>query len=177
MKKILILAGSPHPDGNSGSLAAALAEGVRQGGSTVEIIQLAKQKVNFCQGCDYCRSHGGECIQQDDMAAILTRVEAADVIVLATPLYFLNFSAQLKGLHRPLLQPPSHRHADRQGRRAARHVGRSQQGWCGDVFSLATRPCLNCCTGKIKALSGSAVTGTMARSAPAPPWMRLRPWA
>ena len=96
MKNILILAGSPHPEGNSGSLAAALAEGVQQAGGTVEIIQLARQKISFCLGCDYCRSHGDMCIQQDDMAAILTRVEAADAIVLATPLYFLNFSAQLK---------------------------------------------------------------------------------
>jgi multimeric flavodoxin WrbA len=96
MNRVLILAGSPRKDGNSASLAASLAEGAIQSGCSVEIVHLADRKINYCLGCDYCRNHCGVCIHQDDMPAVLTLIEAADVIVFATPLYFLSFSAQLK---------------------------------------------------------------------------------
>jgi multimeric flavodoxin WrbA len=96
MTKILILAGSPRKDANTLVLSAALAEGAAAHGADVETVRLADLRIGYCLACDHCRSHGGVCIQEDDMPAVLAKVESADAVVFATPLYFHSFSAQLK---------------------------------------------------------------------------------
>ncbi len=49
-----------------------------------------------CSGCYYCSTHGGACVHKDDMADILQKMIDADVIVLASTVYFYSISAQLK---------------------------------------------------------------------------------
>ena len=51
-----------------------------------------------CLGCYYCASHGGECVRRDDMADLLQQMIDADVIVLASPVYFYSINAQLKAV-------------------------------------------------------------------------------
>ena len=51
-----------------------------------------------CSGCYYCSTHGGACVHKDDMADILQKMIDADVIVLASPVYFYSISAQLKAV-------------------------------------------------------------------------------
>lgn len=96
MKNAVILMGSPHKNGNSAILANAFAEGFAANGNAIEIISLSEKSIAYCIGCDHCRSHGGECIQHDDMVEIANKIENADVVIFATPLYFLTFSAQTK---------------------------------------------------------------------------------
>ncbi len=98
MKKVLILSGSPQTSGNSDILCDEFARGARKNGNLVTKIHVAQKEINFCRACYYCRDHGGECVYQDDMAEILSAMIAADVIVLASPVYFYSIDAQLKAV-------------------------------------------------------------------------------
>ena len=97
-KKVLILSGSPRKGGNSDLLCDEFMRGAQEAGNEVEKIRVAAKKVAPCAACYYCRSHGGECARKDDMAEILQRMIDADVIVLASPVYFYSIDAQLKAV-------------------------------------------------------------------------------
>jgi multimeric flavodoxin WrbA len=94
-KKILILKGSPRERGNSATLAGQVAAGAEATGAEVESIYLHGLDIRPCDGCDLCMEHGG-CIIEDDMQALYPKIEAADAIVLASPVYWFTISAQLK---------------------------------------------------------------------------------
>lgn len=95
-KNVLIISASPRKGGNSDSLCERFAAGARQNGNNVEKIWLGDKKLEFCTGCYACRQ--GQCPQKDDAAAIGRKMLEADVIVLATPVYFYSMCAQLKTL-------------------------------------------------------------------------------
>ena len=95
-KKVLILSSSPRRSGNSDLLCDRFAEGAGEAGHQVEKIRLAEKKIGYCTACYACRK--GKCPQQDDAPEILEKMLAADVIVLATPVYFYTMCAQLKAL-------------------------------------------------------------------------------
>ena len=95
-KHVLILSGSPRKGGNSDLLCQEFARGAQESGSEVEILRVAARKIAPCSGCYYCRAHGGECAHKDDMAEVLQKMIDADVIVLASPVYFYSIDAQLK---------------------------------------------------------------------------------
>ena len=98
MKKVLILAGSPRKNGNSAALCQEFARGARETGNEVEIIYLRDKKIGYCVACYYCKDHDGVCIIKDDMAEILDKMNAADIIVMASPVYFYSIDAQMKAL-------------------------------------------------------------------------------
>jgi len=98
MKKVLILSSSPIPSGNSGLLCEEFARGAREAGHEVTRVDLCEKKINFCTGCEICVQTGNGCVQEDDMAELITQMQEADVWVLATPIYFMSVSAQLKVL-------------------------------------------------------------------------------
>ena len=95
-KKVLILSGSPRKGGNSDILCDEFLRGAQDAGHKAEKIRVAEKKVAPCSGCYYCSTHGGACVHKDDMADILQKMIDADVIVLASPVYFYSISAQLK---------------------------------------------------------------------------------
>ena len=97
-KKILILSGSPRKSGNSDILCDEFMRGAQEAGHDVEKIRVAAKKVAPCSACYYCRDHGGECVHKDDMAEILQKMINADVLVLASPVYFYSIDAQLKAV-------------------------------------------------------------------------------
>jgi len=94
-KKVLILSSSPRKRGNSNALCDRFMEGASEAHHQVEKVMLAEKKINYCTGCYACRSNG-KCPQKDDMAQILDSMVAADVIVMATPVYFYTMCAQMK---------------------------------------------------------------------------------
>lgn len=98
MKKVLILAGSPRINGNSSALCDEFARGAVEAGHTVERIDIAKKNVKGCLGCNGCYRNEGICVQKDDMEEIREKMLQADVIVLASPIYFYSMSAQLKAV-------------------------------------------------------------------------------
>lgn len=60
--------------------------------------QDSSKKVQPCSACYYCRDHQGACVHKDDMAEILQKIIDADVLVLASPVYFYSIDAQLKAV-------------------------------------------------------------------------------
>lgn len=97
-KNVLILEGSPRKGGNSDILCDEFMRGAVESGNKVEKIRVADCKVAPCKACYHCRDNGGECIFKDDMQEILCKMIEADVIVLASPVYFYSISAQLKAV-------------------------------------------------------------------------------
>jgi multimeric flavodoxin WrbA len=95
-KKVLIVSASPRKGGNSDLLCDQFLKGAREAGHQAEKIFLRDKKINYCTGCGACQSNGGKCVQKDDMAEILDKMIAADVIVMATPVYFYTMNAQMK---------------------------------------------------------------------------------
>lgn len=95
-KKVLILSGSPRNRGNSDLLCDEFMRGVSESGNEAEKIRVATKTIAPCLGCYFCSSHNGECARKDDMAEILQKMIDADVIVLASPVYFYSVDAQLK---------------------------------------------------------------------------------
>ncbi len=98
MKQVLILSASPRKGGNSDTLCRAVAEGARAAGHAVELIRLAEKRIGYCTGCGLCSFHGKPCPIRDDAAEIQRKMLAADVIVMATPVYFYSICAQMKTL-------------------------------------------------------------------------------
>ena len=95
-KRVLILSGSPRKGGNSDTLCDEFMRGAIEAGHEVEKIWVQGRKVAPCMACYYCTDHSGECAIKDDMADVLQQIIDADVIVLASPVYFYSISAQLK---------------------------------------------------------------------------------
>ena len=97
-KRILILSSSPRKGGNSDTLCDEFLRGAKEAGHDVEKIFLRDKKINYCTGCSTCSLYHKPCPQKDDAAEIIDKMVAADVIVMATPVYFYTMSAQMKTL-------------------------------------------------------------------------------
>lgn len=98
-KKILVISGSPKSNGNTETLIRWFIEGARTQGAETDVVRAAslKLKASGCLSCRKCqtnREYG--CVIDDDMRGVQARMISADVIVMATPLYFFSASAQIK---------------------------------------------------------------------------------
>lgn len=98
MKKVLLISSSPRKNGNSDLLCDQFRKGAIDAGHRAEKIFLAEKKIHYCTGCGACANATRPCVQKDDVAEILEKMVEADVIVLATPVYFYTMCAQLKTL-------------------------------------------------------------------------------
>ena len=106
MSNIIVLSGSPRKGGNTDLLVDAFVKGAEKN-NDVEVVSVADYKVNPCIGCNSCfDKEGHDCFQQDDMQAVYDKLKCADVIVVASSVYFYGVSAQLKAiidrLHTPM---------------------------------------------------------------------------
>ena len=97
-KKILVLSSSFRKGGNSDTLCDQFVKGAVEAGHQVEKIFINDKKIGYCRACYYCRDNSGMCVLKDDMAEVLQKMIDADVIVLASPVYFYSISAQLKAV-------------------------------------------------------------------------------
>ena len=95
---ILILSGSPRKGGNTDLLVEAFVKGASQK-HHVEVVSVRNYKVNPCMGCNVCfMSKDNTCVQKDDIAIIYEKMAHADMLVIASPVYFYGLSAQLKAV-------------------------------------------------------------------------------
>ena len=103
--KILILSGSPRKGGNTELLLDAFIRGAAKH-HHVQIVSVRDYKVNPCLGCNACFKANGICAQKDDIAIIYEKMSQADMLVIASPVYFYGISAQLKAIidrfHNPI---------------------------------------------------------------------------
>lgn len=95
MKNVLIISTSPREGSNSAMLAEEFARGAQELGNAVEIISLAGKDIRFCQGCFACQKTK-RCVIRDDADQIEQKMEHADVLVFATPIYYYEMSGQMK---------------------------------------------------------------------------------
>lgn len=95
---IAAIIGSPHGmEGNTGQLLEAVVDAARAHGANVTTISLAHHDVAPCRACDTCHKTG-RCAIRDDFDTIQTTMLDADGIVLASPNYISNVTAQMKAL-------------------------------------------------------------------------------
>ena len=95
--KILIISSSPRKAGNSEVLCERFAKGASEAGHEVETLLLRSMSVAPCRACYACmETH--TCAIHDDMKEVFQKLTAADVIVLASPVYFYSISAQMKAM-------------------------------------------------------------------------------
>ena len=94
--KIVVLNGSPRRGGNTELMADSFIKGAAEQGHEVHKVNLGEKKVAPCRAWEYCFSHDGVCIQNDDMKEVLELTDGADMIVFASPIYWFTVSAQLK---------------------------------------------------------------------------------
>ena len=96
-KNVVILSASPRRKGNSDILCDEFMKGATEASHDVEKIFLADKNIKYCTGCGVCNTTH-ECVQKDDMKEILVKLLKADVIVMASPVYFYTINAQMKTL-------------------------------------------------------------------------------
>ena len=96
--QIVTLLGSPRPQSNSTALARRFLEtAAGLGVDTASVYELNRLRYRGCQGCYACKKGQDRCVVRDDLTAVLAAVEAADAVVLATPVYYGDITSQLKG--------------------------------------------------------------------------------
>lgn len=95
MSKIIIVSSSFRVGSNSDILASEFERGAIDQGNEVEKIMLKEINMHFCRGCLACQKTG-LCVQKDDMTEILKKINKADILVFASPVYYYSVSGQLK---------------------------------------------------------------------------------
>jgi len=93
--KVLGISGSPRLKGNTDILLDRILEGAKSKGANTEKIILNKLKFSPCQECENLKDDG-TCIVQDDMQSVYKKIKEADVLILASPIFFGSLSAQTK---------------------------------------------------------------------------------
>lgn len=96
-KRIVVLNGSPRRNGNTSRLIEAFKKGAEGAGNTVQVFFLQEMDIHGYLGC----FGGGKdpehpCVQRDGMDEVYPAYREADVVVLASPLYYWNLSGQLR---------------------------------------------------------------------------------
>lgn len=95
--RILVLNGSPRPKGNTKQMIEAFREGAVSAGHQVDVVDVCQKKIGGCLACEYCHGRGnGTCIQKDDMQEVYALLKDAEMLVIASPIYYHGISGQLK---------------------------------------------------------------------------------
>ncbi len=95
--KVVALLGSPRRQGNSSSLAELFTSIMAENGYEVTTHFLNELTYRGCQACNGCKERTDFCVLHDDLLPVLKDAQDADVVVLASPVYWGDISAQLKG--------------------------------------------------------------------------------
>jgi multimeric flavodoxin WrbA len=94
--KIVAVLGSPRPKGNSALMAEAFLNTARERGADTEVYLLNQMNIKGCQHCGKCKIDSEMCVVEDDLKPVYDSILGADILVLASPVYFGDLSAQLK---------------------------------------------------------------------------------
>ncbi|MHB1314304.1 MAG: flavodoxin family protein [Christensenellales bacterium] len=96
MKNILVLTGSPRKNGNSIKMADAFVKGAHTAGHQTARFDTAFKEIGGCRACRSCWKTGSPCPFADSFSELAPLLEAADVLVFATPIYWFGFPAKMK---------------------------------------------------------------------------------
>jgi len=99
-KKVVAIVGSYRKGGTIDSAIDAILDGALEAGAEVEKIYLIDRQIKSCRNCRVCTQEAGlrrgVCVLQDDMDDILNRIDAADALVLGSPMNFYTVTAATK---------------------------------------------------------------------------------
>ena len=95
--KILGIVCSPRKGGNTEILVKEALASAREAGAQTELVSVIGKNIAPCDACGSC-GKTGVCHIQDDMQSIYQELEAADAIILGSPVYFGTVSAQAKAV-------------------------------------------------------------------------------
>lgn len=99
MSNIVVVMGSMRRHGNTATLVSSFVEGAKEMKNEVTVISVVDYHVSPCSGCNVCRKRENkDCAMQDDMQKIFFILKDADIIVIASPVYFYGLSARLKAI-------------------------------------------------------------------------------
>lgn len=99
MSKIVIFNGSPRKDGNTSTILQMIERGAKEHNAQVSSYTLFKMKMSACQGCFGCRINDGDCMIKDELTKAIEEVKNADVIVIGSPVYFMQINGMTKNLY------------------------------------------------------------------------------
>jgi multimeric flavodoxin WrbA len=94
--KVLGINSSPREESNVRIALEAALEAAESKGAEIEIIDVNSLAISPCQADNYCKEHDSECALHDEMDDIYKKIEEADGIILGTPIYFCDITAQAK---------------------------------------------------------------------------------
>ncbi len=94
--KVIAFNGSPHPDGVTASALATVAAELKSAGIEVETVQVGKESIRGCTGCNGCRKTGRCVIADDIVNDCRDRVAAASGVILASPTYYAGIAGTMK---------------------------------------------------------------------------------
>lgn len=96
MKKLVAFIGSPHTSGRTAAFVKEVVKGSEKMGAAAKIYNLNNMDIKYCQGCLYCKKEGDGCVINDDMQMIYKDFKEADAVVIGSPIYVYQVSAQIK---------------------------------------------------------------------------------
>lgn len=96
--KVMGINASPRKNANTQILVEAVLNGVSENGADTLLVNLRELNINGCLGCEACKKQLGKCVQKDDLTPLLQEMTTYDAIVMGTPVYWYQVSAQFKML-------------------------------------------------------------------------------
>ena len=150
-RKIVAIVGSYRKGGTIDTAVQAILEGARESGADTQTIYLTDQHLEFCANCRRCTQapglQRGQCVQQDGLQWILAQTDAADAIVLGSPVNYWNVTAIFRQFMERLLgcaywpwgQWSPRLRAPRLTRKAVLVSSSSMPGFCIPVLTGAAR--------------------------------------
>ncbi len=94
--KLLCVQGSPRKNGNSATIAQRFLKVAKERGATIETYILNELDFKPCQACYACKTSLEHCVLEDDLTPVLKALGECDLVVVATPVYYGDVSAQTK---------------------------------------------------------------------------------
>lgn len=95
--KVVAIVGSYRKGGTIDSAVEAVLQGAREKGAVTTTFYLTEQHIEFCTNCRQCTqaagAERGKCVQHDDLEPMLLQIEAADAVVLGSPVNYYNVTA------------------------------------------------------------------------------------
>ena len=95
--KVLILNGSPRPNGNTSLAVAELEKTFAENGVETEVIRVGSMDIRGCIACGSCHETG-KCVMGDIVNEVSEKLQAADGLILASPVYYASANATLVAL-------------------------------------------------------------------------------
>ena len=94
--KVVALMGSPRAGAKSSAITNHFILKAQALGAETQVFELGRLLFRGCQGCYACKEKADHCVLVDDLTDVLEAVRNADMVVMASPVYFGDVTSQLK---------------------------------------------------------------------------------